>query len=81
LVVLGHRNHQIGIFRPGSPQHRRHRGVTGHRAQIKTILQLCQTLAIAVDDGDVVLFRNQPLCQAGSHLPGTENDDLHARPL
>ncbi len=80
LVALRHRNHQVGIRRPGVAQHAGRRCVADHRTQIQLVLQRHQARSVVIDDSDIVFFGNQPLGHAGTDLAGTENDDFHTLP-
>jgi len=81
LVALRHRDQQVGIFGTGVAQHRGRRRVADHRAQVETILQLGETLAVVIDYRNVVLFRNQTFGNAGTDLARAKNDDFHDPPL
>jgi hypothetical protein len=51
--------------------------VAGHRLQVETILQVGQTILVAIDDRDVVVFRDETLGDTGTDLAGAKNDDPH----
>jgi hypothetical protein len=77
LVALRHGDQQVGVLDACAGEDRRMRGVAGHRPQVETILQVRETLLVAVDNRDIVVFRNQTLGDTRADLSGAENDDPH----
>jgi hypothetical protein len=77
LIALGHGDQQVGVIQAGAGQNRRMRGVADYRLQIEAILQVRQTLLVAVDHRDVVVFRGETLRDTGPDLSGAQNDDTH----
>ena len=69
-----------GLFGTGAAQHRRRRRVANHRAQVETILQLGETLAVVIDHRYVVLFRNEAFGDARADLARAKNDYFHDFP-
>ena len=45
----------------------------------KRVLQVLQAVGAGIDDGDVVLLRDQAFGHAGADLAGAENEDLQGR--
>ena len=77
LVRLGHRDQQVGVGRPGDLEDGGRGGIAGHDAQVETLLEGIEALDVAVNDGDVVGFRNQAFSDRAANLASAENDDLH----
>ncbi|MNP21010.1 hypothetical protein D3C76_1136140 [compost metagenome] len=48
-----------------------------NHAQIEFILQAAQTIAIGINDSDVVILTDQVFCQRSAHLSRAQNDYLH----
>ncbi len=78
LVLAGHRDHHVGIFRPGTPQDIRVSGMSIDRSQIKPVFQRIQALMTIIHDGNVIGLPGQVLGHRGTHLPCTQYDDLHS---
>ena len=76
LVARGHREEHVGVGRAGLGEHLGVRRVADDRAQVELVLQVLQALGAGVDDGDVVLLRDQALGHAGADLAGAEDEDL-----
>ena len=76
LVARGHREEHVGVGRARLGQDLGLGGVAHDRAQVELVLQVLQALRARVDDGDVVLLRDQALGHAGADLAGAEDEDL-----
>ena len=79
LVGVGDGDQHVGVFGAGFLEHPGIAAHAEHGANVQTVPQFPQALAVDVDDGDVVAFPRQVLRQGAAHLAGTENDDLHDR--
>ncbi len=78
---MRHGDDHVGIFRPGLAQHTGRCRIADDRPQVELVLQLHQARPVAIDDGNVVFFRDQPLGHAGANLASAKNDDFHATPF
>ncbi len=79
FVALRDRDQHVGVLGAGLLQDRGVRGMAAHGAQIEAVLQQRQPGGVEVDDGDVVVFRDQAFGQVGTDLAGAEDDDFHMR--
>jgi hypothetical protein len=78
LVALRRRDQHVGVVGARVAQHRGLRGVAGDGAQVEPVLQLGEARRVGVDDGDVVLFRDEALGDRRADPSGAQDDDLHA---
>ena len=77
LVGRGAGNHHVGIFGPGFAQHRGLNAVAHHATQVQSLFQKTQTGGILVDDGDVVLLRDQTFSDTFAYTASAQDDDVH----
>ena len=77
FVAVGYRHQHVGVVGTGLAQHRRQRAAALNGADIQTVAQVAQAVAVGVDHGDVVGFAGQVLRQRTAYLSCAEDDDLH----
>ena len=77
FVRTGYRNQHVGIVGARLTKNTWVRTMTLHHAQVKLVLQDAQTIAVGINNCDVVVFANQVFRQRSAHLSCTQNDNLH----
>ena len=77
LIRTGYGDQHIGIIGASFAQHSRMRTVALNDAEIELILQAAQTVAVGIDQGNIVVFANEIFRQRAAYLSGAKNNNLH----
>ena len=78
LVAVGDREQHVGVLRPRAAQHVGVRREAGQGAEVEVLLEVAQRVRGVVDDGDVIGLAGERCGHRAAHLPGAQDEDLHA---
>ena len=81
LVTIGHRDQHVCVFGTSLAHHVRVRRHACNGSNIYSVLQLPQTRAICINDGDITCFQAKVLSEITAYFTRAENNYFHSGSL